>query len=170
MASLCPTAAAIAGVISPRSPSATSRPMGPIMIFTCLQATITGFSPVAASSAPALIMAEVAIALVPMALTVQGSPSFLMALTSICPILPPCPSMTAIFIASLPKLSCGHYTMSTGNAQVKNNCSPNVLRNKHENTGGDFVGCVKCENFDFLRNEKCSLFFGKLQKRLAFSH
>ena len=65
-------------------------------------------------------------------------------------------------------LSCNDYTLSTVNTQVKNKCSQKLLNNKHENKGGNFVGCVKCEKFDFFDNKKCSLFFRKLQKKTCF--
>ena len=67
LAGLWPTAVAIAAVISPRSASAMTIPTGPMITSALRLQTITGFSPVAATSAPAFSMADVARLLVPTA-------------------------------------------------------------------------------------------------------
>ena len=58
---------AIFSVTSPRSESAITIPIGPMITSALRQATATGFSPVAAFFAPALIMEAVAVAFVPIA-------------------------------------------------------------------------------------------------------
>jgi len=62
-------ASAMARVISPRRESAMTIPIGPMITSASRLATRTGFSPVAPASAPAFNMAEVAMELVPMAMT-----------------------------------------------------------------------------------------------------
>ena len=96
---LCPTATAMAGVTSPSRESADKMPRGPMIKSASRQATSTGFSPVAPKSAPALSMAAVAVALVPMAYSSQlGSCSLQRRAVTRLPILPPWPSITTIFI------------------------------------------------------------------------
>lgn len=62
------TAAAMAGVISPHRALAVRMPMGPQMTSASRALTTTGFSPVAAASAPAFSMAAVAAELAPTAM------------------------------------------------------------------------------------------------------
>ena len=61
-------------------------------------AEVTGFSPVAPTSAPALSIADVAIELVPIAVISTSLQLFFIAVTSCLPIPPPFPSITRIFI------------------------------------------------------------------------
>ena len=83
------TAAAIFGVISPQSAFAKIMPMGPTMTSAHVQFTTTGFSPVAAASAPARSMALVARLFVPTATTSTSGMFFLIWSVSAAPILPP---------------------------------------------------------------------------------
>ena len=92
------TAAAIFGVISPQSAFAKMMPMGPTMTSAHVQFTTTGFSPVAAASAPARSMALVARLFVPTATTSASGMFFLIWSVSAAPILPPWPSITSIFM------------------------------------------------------------------------
>ena len=69
LAGLCPTAAAMAGEISPISASAMTMPSGPRITSAFRQATIRAFSPVAPWAAPPFSRAAVAMLLVPTART-----------------------------------------------------------------------------------------------------
>ena len=69
LAGLLPTAAAMAGEISPQSASAIAMPIGPTITSARRQQASTAFSPVAPWSAPAFSMADVARLFVPTAST-----------------------------------------------------------------------------------------------------
>ena len=79
-------------------------PMGPMMMSASRLLTITGFSPVAPASAPAFSMAEVAMPLVPTAMSFNSGWVFFSCSTTHFPIFPPCPSMIMIFICKTPSL------------------------------------------------------------------
>ena len=95
-ARLWPTATAMAGVTSPSSASAMTMPMGPAITSALRQATMTAFSPVAALRAPALSMLDVAMLLVPTAMSSAPGSLSVISRTSARPMLPPWPSMTSM--------------------------------------------------------------------------
>ena len=70
MASAFATASAIGSVTSPSKESAITIPIGPMIMSAFRQATITGFSPVAAFFAPAFNIVAVAIEFVPIAVII----------------------------------------------------------------------------------------------------
>ena len=75
-------------------------PMGPMIMSASREHTTTAFSPVAAWSAPALSIADVAVVLVPTAIISASGNASRMALTACFPIPPPWASITSIFIRS----------------------------------------------------------------------